>query len=54
VKSPLSQVEIEAKFRDNVAFSNTISNENAEKLLYMLNHLEEVDDIRRLVELLVV
>jgi hypothetical protein len=50
---PLSQEEIEEKFRDNVAFSKTVSKENAEKVLYMLNNLEEIDDITGLVKLLI-
>jgi 2-methylcitrate dehydratase PrpD len=54
VKSPLSKGEIEAKFKDNVAFSRTISPGNADKILVMLNNLEEVKDISRLIELLVV
>ncbi|OGO08085.1 MAG: hypothetical protein A2Y92_03165 [Chloroflexi bacterium RBG_13_57_8] len=53
VKRPLSKGEIEAKFRDNVAFSKTLSKSNAEKLLDMLNNLEEVGEISRVVELLV-
>jgi 2-methylcitrate dehydratase PrpD len=53
VEKPLSKQEIEAKFRDNVAFSKTISKRNAEKILDLLNNLEEVDDISRMVELLV-
>jgi 2-methylcitrate dehydratase PrpD len=54
VKRPLSKEEIETKFRDNVAFSKTVSPGNAEKALNMLNNLEEIDDISRLVELLVI
>lgn len=54
VKRPLSQGEIETKFRDNVAFSKTISPSNADKVLNMLKNLEDVDDISRLVELLIV
>jgi 2-methylcitrate dehydratase PrpD len=54
VKKPLSKEEIEAKFRDNVAFSKTLSQGNADKALNMINNLEYVDDISRLVELLVI
>ena len=54
VKRPLSQGEIETKFRDNVAFSKTVSPTNADKVLNMLKNLEDVDDISSLVELLVV
>ncbi len=54
LKRPLSQEEIEEKFRANVAFSKTVSQANAEKVLDMLNNLEEIDDIAGLVKLLVV
>jgi 2-methylcitrate dehydratase PrpD len=50
---PLSKAEIEEKFRGNVAFSRTVSRENAVKLLDMLNHLEEVTDITKVIRLLV-
>ena len=53
LKKQLSKEEIEEKFRGNVAFSNTVSKHNAELALDMLNNLEEVDDITRLVKLLV-
>jgi len=53
IKKPLTKVEIEEKFRANVAFSKTISKENAETVLDMLNHLEEIDDISKVVQLLV-
>jgi len=51
--SPLSDGEIREKFRANVAFSNTITVRNAEEALDMLNHLEEVDDVKQIVNLLV-
>lgn len=54
LEKPLSKVEIEAKFRANVDFSKTISMDNAEKVLDMLNNIEEVDDISKLVKLLVI
>jgi 2-methylcitrate dehydratase PrpD len=53
IKKPLTKGEIEEKFRANVAFSKTISKENAEAALDMLNHLEEIDDITKVVQLLV-
>lgn len=53
IKKPLSKEEIVAKFRDNVAFSKTISKSNAEKALVMLDHIEEVKDITNLIKLLV-
>ena len=54
LKKPLSKEEIEEKFWDNVTFSKTVSRDNAEKVLDMLNNIEEIDDIARLVKLLVV
>jgi hypothetical protein len=54
LKKPLGKAGIEEKFRVNVAFSRTISKENAEKVLDMLNNIEKVDDIANLVDLLVV
>jgi 2-methylcitrate dehydratase PrpD len=53
IKKPLGKDEIVAKFRDNVAFSKTVSREHAEELLNMLNHLEEVADITKIIRLLV-
>jgi 2-methylcitrate dehydratase PrpD len=54
LEKPLSKEEIEGKFRSNVVFSKTVSKENAEKVLDMLNNLEEIDDITKVVKLLVV
>lgn len=51
---PLSKKEIEGKFRDNAAFSKTISRDNAEKVLEMLNNIEKIDNVNKLVKLLVV
>jgi 2-methylcitrate dehydratase PrpD len=51
---PLSKKEIEGKFRDNTAFSKTISRDNAEKVLEMLNNIEKIDNVNKLVKLLVV
>jgi 2-methylcitrate dehydratase PrpD len=52
LKKPLSKEEIEEKFRGNVAFSKTVSKADAEKLLDMLNHIEEIKDINQVVRLL--
>jgi 2-methylcitrate dehydratase PrpD len=51
---PLTRPEIEEKFWINVAFSRTVSKENAARVLDMLHHLEDITDIGRLVRLLVV
>ena len=49
---PITRQEIEQKFRDNVAFSNTVTKENAEKILDLINNLDKVDDTSRLMRLL--
>lgn len=51
--SPLTKDEIKEKFRINVAFSNTVSKEKAEEALTMLDTLEEVDEVCKIVKLLV-
>jgi 2-methylcitrate dehydratase PrpD len=50
---PSSKEELEEKFRSNVAVSNTVSNKNAEEALDMLEHIDEVDDIKQIINLLV-
>jgi 2-methylcitrate dehydratase PrpD len=50
---PVSEEEIRDKFKANVAFSNMVKSKNAEEALNMLEHLEEVDDIRQIINLLV-
>ncbi|HTY82410.1 MAG TPA: MmgE/PrpD family protein, partial [Dehalococcoidales bacterium] len=52
LKKPLSKDDIITKFRDNVAFSKTISKTASEKVLDILNHIEEVKDVSALVKLL--
>lgn len=52
IDKPLTKEEIIEKFRGNIAFSKTISKENAEKALDMLSELEEIDDISEVVRLL--
>jgi 2-methylcitrate dehydratase PrpD len=49
---PLTTDEIIEKFRSNVSFSKTITKQNAEKALDMIDHLEKVEDTRELVALL--
>ena len=48
----ITKEEIEAKFWTNIAFSNIISKEKAEKALNMLNDLEAVEDVASIVQLL--
>jgi DNA-binding LytR/AlgR family response regulator len=54
LKKPLSMEEIEDKFWANVAFSHTISQNNAERALDMLKNLEKIDDVTTLVNVLAV
>ncbi len=49
---PLTTNEIIDKFRQNISFSNTVSIENSEKILELVYHLEEVDDISKMTKLL--
>jgi 2-methylcitrate dehydratase PrpD len=51
--SPLSKDEVKDKFRSNISFSQTVTRDNAEKALKLLDNLEELDNINRVVELLV-
>lgn len=53
VSNPLTRAEIKEKFRANVAFSKTVAKENGEKVLNMIERLEEVDDTTEVVNLLV-
>jgi len=53
-KNPMSKDEILAKFWANVEFSNTLKKGNAEKLLLLLNKLEDVDRLDEIIQLLVV
>jgi 2-methylcitrate dehydratase PrpD len=50
---PLTKDEIKEKFRRNVAFSKTVSRKKGEEVLIMLDALEEVDDVTKIVKLLV-
>ena len=49
---PVTRQEIEQKFRENLAFSNTVTKENGEKILDLINNLEKVDDAGQLMQLL--
>jgi 2-methylcitrate dehydratase PrpD len=53
-KNPLSKDEIKDKYRANVDFSKTVSQDNAEKVLELLANLEELDSVNKIVKLLVV
>ncbi len=53
LQNPISKDEIIAKFWTNVEFSRTVTKKNAEKLLAILEKLEELDSVNRIVPLLV-
>ncbi len=52
-RTPLTEEEIRAKFRENVSFSKHISLEKAEKVREMVESLEQVQDVRDITALLV-
>lgn len=52
-RSPLSAEEIRAKYRANIAFSQTVSPRNGEQALAIIEKLEELNDVRELTRLLV-
>lgn len=54
LSNPMSKDEIVAKFRANVDFSKTVTKVNAERLLDLLEKLEELDSINKMIELLVI
>ena len=54
VRNPMSKDEIIAKFKANVNFSQTVTKDNAEKALELLENLEELDSVNKIVELLVI
>jgi 2-methylcitrate dehydratase PrpD len=51
--NPLSRDELIAKFRGNVEFANRHTKANAEKLLALLEKLEDLDNINEIIRLLV-
>jgi len=53
VRNPMSRDEIADKFRANVGFSRTVTRDNAQKVLDLLENLEELDSVNKIVALLV-
>ena len=53
IGNPMTKEEIITKFRHNVDFSRTVTSKNAEELLTILVNLEEIDNVKRIVQLLV-
>ncbi len=52
-RNPISREVLLAKYRTNIEFSNTISGENAEKVLKMVEDLENLDSVKKLADLLI-
>jgi 2-methylcitrate dehydratase PrpD len=53
VTNPMTKDEIIAKYMANVDFSRTVTRDNARKLLELLENLEELDSVNKIVALLV-
>jgi 2-methylcitrate dehydratase PrpD len=52
-RRPVSKEDLLAKFRGNIEFSNNISIENGEKVLEIVEDLENLDSAQKLVDLLI-
>jgi 2-methylcitrate dehydratase PrpD len=52
-RNQISREELLAKYRMNIEFSNTVSRENAEKVLKMVEDLGNLDSVKKLVDLLI-
>jgi 2-methylcitrate dehydratase PrpD len=52
-KTPLSREEIKTKYRENVAYGGAVSVENGEKVLKLIESLEDVGDVRQITALMV-
>jgi len=52
VRNPMSKDEIKDKFRANVEFSKTVKRDNAEKALKLLVNLEQLDNVKEIIRLL--
>jgi 2-methylcitrate dehydratase PrpD len=52
-RNPISREQLMAKFWTNIDFSRTVSRENAEKFVKMVEDLENLDSVKKLVDLLI-
>ena len=52
-RNPISKEELLAKYRNNIKFSGTVSSDNAEKVLKMVEDLENLESVSKIVDLLV-
>jgi 2-methylcitrate dehydratase PrpD len=53
-RKPMSREELRAKFWTNIDFARTVTRENAERFVKMVEDLENLDNVKELVDLLVV
>jgi len=53
-RNPISKEGLLTKYRANITFSNTISEENADKVIEMVENLENIDNVKKLIDLIVV
>jgi len=51
--TPLTSADMKTKFFDNVAFPQTITMNETEKTLGLTEQIEEVDNINKIIKLLV-
>jgi len=52
-RNPMSREELLAKFWTNIDFSRTVPRENAERFVQMVEDLEKLDSVKKLVDLLI-
>jgi 2-methylcitrate dehydratase PrpD len=52
--NPTPKNEIIAKYMNNVDYSRTVSEDNAQRVLELSENMEELDSVSRIVELLVI
>jgi 2-methylcitrate dehydratase PrpD len=50
INNPLSKDEIVSKFRANAVLSRKISTEKSERLLFLLDNLEEVKNVKEIID----
>jgi len=52
-RNPISREQLMAKFWTNIDFSRTVTRKNAEKFVKMVEDLEHLDSVKKLVDLLI-
>ena len=50
-QSPMTEEEVLDKFYRNIEFSQTLSREDADRVVETVSRLEELDDVRELTQL---